>query len=241
VADPRSVRTLLGALPFRVCFVKEWAILRFGFPAASISRLLFPGARSQFTNSRLFNALTSRSNDMYKVIDKWCTFVLFSRVFANQNPRRSTSLAFVASCPLHFRHHDEKSHTATPLVPADCKCPLPQPLSLHILTNAPGVWGSIRPFLKFYLNSFALNALFRARSRFANPLFSSRCALFQVPYLVSPLLGTLTKTAGCVPTLPILEHFHQSRCKGPPLSALPLRAQHLCVILFRSSLLNFQL
>ncbi len=49
-------------------------------------RLPFPDAPSQFANSLLFNALPPRSNDMQKVIDKQCTFVLFSRVFANQNP-----------------------------------------------------------------------------------------------------------------------------------------------------------
>ena len=120
---------------------------------------------------------------MQKVIEKWCTFVLFSRVFANQNPRRSTSLAFVASCPLHFRHHDEKSHTATPLVPADYKCPLPQPLSLHILTNAPGVWGSTRPFLKFYLNSFCSQRTFPCKKSFCKPFVF--CALRTLPSSVS--------------------------------------------------------
>ena len=68
-----------------------------------------------------------------------------------------------------------------------------------------------------------------------------RYALFQVPYPVTPLLATLTKTAGCIPAIPILERFQQGRCNGPLLSALPLRTQRLCVILFRSSLLNFQL
>src|SRR6266446_2264824 len=34
---------------------------------------------------------------------------------------------------------------------------------------------------------------------------STASALFQVPYSVSPLLAALTKTAGCIPTLPILE------------------------------------
>src|SRR5712664_1833504 len=46
---------------------------------------------------------------------------------------------------------------------------------------------------------------FRQKSAFANPLFSARYALFQVPYPVSPVFATLTKTAGCVPTIPILE------------------------------------
>ena len=46
--------------------------------------------------------------------------------------------------------------------------PLAQLLSLHILTNAPRVWGSILPFLKFYLNSFAKSSLITCPS----PLFS---------------------------------------------------------------------
>src|SRR5216684_4411209 len=36
-------------------------------------------------------------------------------------------------------------------------------------------------------------------------LFSSGYALFHFPYPVSPVFATLTKTAGCVPTIPILE------------------------------------
>src|SRR3989442_11457495 len=36
-------------------------------------------------------------------------------------------------------------------------------------------------------------------------LFSSGYALFHFPYPPSPLLATLTKTAGCVPTIPKLE------------------------------------
>src|SRR6266478_6998219 len=127
-------------------------------------------------------AVSTGTNDMQKVIDKRCTSVLFPRVFvyteprsANQNPRPwsafpsrhhssvrselpSSQNLQLSNLPT-FKHafdrpRDEKSHTATPLVPADCKCPLPQPLYLHILTNAPGVWGSTLPFLKFYLNSF---------------------------------------------------------------------------------------
>jgi hypothetical protein len=113
--------------------------------------------------------------------------MLFSLVFVyaeprrdHQNPRRQVSrpLVLPALLPpsrlshsfitslLHYflldRHRDEKPLVATPLVPADCKCPLPQPLSLHILTNAPGVWGATLPLLKSYLNSpSAPNALFR--------------------------------------------------------------------------------
>ena len=36
-------------------------------------------------------------------------------------------------------------------------------------------------------------------------LFSRACALFHFPYPVSPVFATLTKTAGCVPTIPIVE------------------------------------
>ena len=88
---------------------------------------------------------------------------------------------------------DEKPHVSAPLVPADCKCPLPQTLSLHILTNAPGVWGSTLPFLKSYLNSNDPPPLPRKRP-FPNPLFSIRCALFQVPYPATP--ACLSAVAG---------------------------------------------
>src|SRR6266436_6216580 len=59
--------------------------------------------------------------------------------------------------------------------------------------------------------------------------------------LQSTASSLFLRIAGCHPTIPILERFQQSRCKGPLLSALPLRTQRLCVILFRSSLLNFEL
>src|SRR3989442_6274671 len=36
-------------------------------------------------------------------------------------------------------------------------------------------------------------------------MFSIACALFHFPYPPSPLLATLTKTAGCIPTIPNLE------------------------------------
>ena len=125
------------------------------------------------------------------------------------------------------RHCDEKPLIATPLVSYDYKCPLPQPLSLHILTNAPGVWGSSLPFLNYYLNSFCSQHAFPWKSRFVNPLFSIRCALFQVPY--PPLHATLlsranrrdTKTAGCVPTLPNSDLCPLSTTPSPEV---PLRA-----------------
>jgi hypothetical protein len=37
------------------------------------------------------------------------------------------------------------------------------------------------------------------------PMFSIAYTLFQVTYPVTPLLATLTKTAGCTPKIPILE------------------------------------
>src|ERR1700675_4720715 len=58
--------------------------------------------------------------------------------------------------------------------------------------------------------------LFREKSAFANPLFSTRCALFQVPYPVSPLFASLTKTAGCIPTIPISEPASLLRASSGP-------------------------
>src|SRR5712692_1713863 len=40
---------------------------------------------------------------------------------------------------------------------------------------------------------------------FSRPLFSSTSALFHFPYPVTHLFVTLTKTAGCIPTIPNLE------------------------------------
>src|SRR6266478_3120559 len=48
------------------------------------------------------------------------------------------------------------------------------------------------------------------KGHFFRPLFSTAYTLFQVPYPVSPLRATLTKTAGCIPTIPILELFQLS-------------------------------
>src|SRR6266403_6291075 len=94
--------------------------------------------------------------------------MLFSLVFANRNLRRSTSLAPAALRPRLIPPRYEKSSIATPLVPANYKCPLAQILSLHILTNAPGVWGSALPFLKCYFNfSCARHSMF-----VKSPLFS---------------------------------------------------------------------
>ena len=47
----------------------------------------------------------------------------------------------------------------------------------------------------------------KARTKVLNfrSLFSGACALFHFPYPVSPVFATLTKSAGCVPTIPKLE------------------------------------
>src|SRR2546427_2901361 len=42
------------------------------------------------------------------------------------------------------------------------------------------------------------------------PFLSMAYTLFQVPYPISPLRATHTKTAGCIPTIPILELFQLS-------------------------------
>ena len=68
---------------------------------------------------------------------------------------------------------------------------------------------------------------FCANDAFANHPFSARWKLFQVPYPVTPLLATLTKTAGCVSKIPILK---------PIPSCSPPRIRKGCL-----STLNFQL
>ena len=57
-----------------------------------------------WSNSQRLNTLHPHSNDAKKVIDTQYTSALFSRVFANQNLRRSTSQASAASRLLHIRH-----------------------------------------------------------------------------------------------------------------------------------------
>ena len=65
-----------------------------------------------------------------------------------------------------------------------------------------------------WLTSFPCLPTFqRAYNR---PLFSIASTLFQVPYPVTPLLATLTKTTGCVPTIPILE-LNLEICPGQSL------------------------
>jgi hypothetical protein len=52
------------------------------------------------------------------------------------------------------------------------------------------------------------------KDHFFRPFLSTACALFQVPYPLSPLLATLTKTAGCHPTIPILEPNIRQGCES---------------------------
>ena len=95
--------------------------------------------------------------------------MLSSSVSTNQNLRRSASRTLAALRPPHFRHRERKHAIAIPLVSDNYKCPLTQLLSLHILTNARGVWGSALPFLKFYLNSFAKSSFITCPSPPSSP------------------------------------------------------------------------
>src|SRR5713226_602187 len=56
---------------------------------------------------------------------------------------------------------------------------------------------------------------------FSRPLFSSTSALFHFPYPVSPAFATLTKTAGCIPTIPTLERI-SFRPPAPSPTLYPL-------------------
>src|SRR4029077_13331759 len=68
------------------------------------------------------------------------------------------------------------------------------------------------------------------------PLFSTAYTLFQVPYPVTPLLATLTKTAGCIPTLPKMEHAGQLiaaktiLATAAPSDSSTLRHLHSCTL-----------
>jgi len=61
---------------------------------------------------------------------------------------------------------------------------------------------------RFVVTGYSLcthSPLFAQIRRKFRPLFSKASTLFHFPYPVSPVFATLTKTAGCIPTLPILE------------------------------------
>jgi len=148
--------------------------------------------------------------------------MLLSHVFANQTPRRSIFPSSRRAASIPSPSCDEKPVTATPLIPTDYKCPLAQLLSLHILTNAPGVRGAAHPFLKFYLNSVPSNLhssslfpRFAQKSQRFLPFVFKAYALFHFPYPVSLVFATLTKTAGCIPTIPILVYPEDSRRVHP--------------------------
>ena len=142
--------------------------------------------------------------------------MLFSNVFvytesrsANQNLRRSISPSAAALCSLHLCDGDEKSVNATLLIPVIYKCPLPQPLSFDILTNAPGVWGSTFPFLKSYLNSFCSQRAFSCKRCICkSPVFFT---LRTLPSSVScnSCICHSYENCRCIPTIPILVHPEQ--------------------------------
>ena len=130
-----------------------------------------------------------------------------------------------------FKHALDRHGEETPYRNSfsSCRLQMPPPSTSFLAHpyKCPGVWGSTLPFLNSYLNSFCSQRPFPCKNHFATPLFSIRCALFQVPYLVSPLLAcppwrvTLTKTAGCISTFPSLD-----LCPSPPSPSpeVPLRA-----------------
>ncbi len=68
-----------------------------------------------------------------------------------------------------------------------------------------------------------------AQTPFSRPFFSNTSALFHFPYPATPLFATLTKTAGCIPTIPILE-----------LATRPLRSLRLHVTCFIALSFNLQ-
>jgi hypothetical protein len=107
-------------------------------------------------NLRLRSAFRLRRNSSFQ-----------SELSSSQNLQLSNLPTFKHTLD---RHCDEKPRIATPLVPSGCKCPLPQPLSLHILTNAPGVWGSSLPFLNSYLNSFCSQPALSGKKPFCKSL-----------------------------------------------------------------------
>src|SRR5712664_4179713 len=71
----------------------------------------------------------------------------------------------------------------------------PHSASVPLCTNP------LSPFLATHTES----PLCVAKCLSATPFLSRACALFHFPYPVTPVFATHTKTAGCVPTIPILE------------------------------------
>jgi len=116
---------------------------------------------------------------LIKYIDTYCTFMLFFPVFAALH-LRPPACGFVAKVP-------SRPKSASPL-PLLCvfrglcvqiPCPYALTVTLH-------------------------NRFPRSRAK-THPFKSAAYALFQVPYPINPLFATLTKTAGCTPTIPILK------------------------------------
>jgi hypothetical protein len=90
-------------------------------------------------------------------------------VFANQNSRRPPIFGFLGTCPDHVGEVPTESETTSLTLPAL------RPLRFHH-RDEKGV-----------------------TSHFFRPFVSYTSALFQVPYPLSPLFATLTKTAGVYP------------------------------------------
>ena len=100
-------------------------------------------------------------------------------------------------------HRDEKQLCATLLISDDYKLPISQLLSFDIHTKCRGVGVSPTGILKVRLEACSLFIPSTCQlPQHLTPFFSNTSELFQVPYPVSPLFATLTKTAGCIPTLP---------------------------------------
>ena len=223
MARAQRIVTILGALPS----VLEGGAFDFSsttsFNHFDISRcfpfpILVSRRAIKFTNSRLFNALRLRSNDMKKVIDKQCTFVLFSRVFPNQNPRLVISSQFSSTvapstnhCPQIASHHPLKLFRIN-----TCKSLSKQrTLTLFRLIDLQKTGGRGVLWLTNFLPPARRGGPPMSQRAYNCPLLPIASTLFHFPYPISPFLATLTKTAGCVPTLPILK-------LAPPPASSPI-------------------
>jgi hypothetical protein len=134
--------------------------------------------------------------------------MLFSNVFvyaeprsANRNLRRSFCPSAAAPCSLPLCHGDEKPISTTLLIPVTYKCPLPQPFSFDIITNA----------LFVDATSTFLNSTHSFAQKHVSPAFFALRTL-PVPYPVTPT--SLMKTAGYTSNSDLkllFRLFHQSR------------------------------
>ncbi len=145
-------------------------------------------------------------------------------VYREPNRRQTASPLPTTLHSAYLRHGDEKLLNATRVDPSFYKCPLAQPLSFDILTNAPGVWGPL---------DFSLSG--DPRKSFRSNTYGPPTSVANKRLMVkrSPLDATLTKIRGVPPLFPF---------SHPPLpTSVPLR---LCVIfcLFSAcSAFDFQL